>query len=301
MKLSEAVELFTISMTGVRAPATIKWYDKRLTPFIDFLNDPDITTIDLLDLERFRASLNRPSKAMGRKGNVSVYTIHGYVRAMKCFFNYLRKRHFITDNPAWDLEKPKLPKQPRKGIQPLAAEKMLQASKENYRDYAILLFFRDTGCRAGGIYNLLTDNLDILHNRAFIREKGDKERVVFYTPETAFALTMYNAERKNPNQEEKFFLNEQHHTPLTYDGVYQIFRRLAVKTNVKTKFSPHQWRHAAARSWLMAGMNLKTVSEILGHSSEKVTADIYGTLSEAELYHLYTETIRKIYSKNLSD
>ena len=296
MKLSEAVNKFYISMSGVRAPATIKWYQTYLDPLVAFLKDPDIETITLFDLEEYRASLNRPSRALGRKGNISTYTIHASVRAQKAFFHYLRKRKFLIIDPSLDLEKPKLPDHPRRGIQTEAAEKMLELSKANVRDYAVLLFFRDTGCRCGGIYNLLTDNLDILHNRAVICEKGNKERVVFYTSEAALALTMYNSIRKNPNGEEHFFLNEQFHTPLKYSGIYQILRRLAIKAKVKSKFSPHQWRHAAARSWLMAGMNLKTVSEILGHSSEKVTADIYGTLNEVELYRLYIETIQKIYA-----
>ena len=297
MKFSEAVEYFCISMTGVKAKSTIKWYRNYLSPITDFLGDPEIESVDLFALERYRASLDRKSKAIGRENkNVSVYTIHASVRAQKRFFNWLYRRRIIEKNPSDFLEKPKLPTQPRKGIQPQAAEKMLIASKTNARDYAILLFFRDTGCRAGGIYNLLTDNLDILHNKAIIREKGDKDRTVFFTSETALALTMYSAIRQNPNEEEKFFLNEQFHTPLTYFGVYQIFRRLAKQTKIKAKFSPHQWRHAAARSWLMAGMNIKAVSQLLGHTSEKVTADIYGTLSEQELYRLYIETIEKIYA-----
>ena len=294
MKLSEAVESFRISMVGVKADSTIKWYLTKLNSLIAFLQDPDISQVELFDLECFRASLNRPSKAKGRKGKISVYTIHANVRAIKRFFNFCRKRKFITISPAEDLEKPRLPKQPRKGITPQAADKMLKASKKNCRDYAMLLFFRDTGCRAGGVYNLLTHNLDILHNKALIREKGDKERTVFFTSEAALALAMYASARKNPHEEEHFFLNEQFHTPLTYFGVYRVFSRLAKEAKIKTKFSPHEWRHAAIRSWLQAGLNLKSASEIAGHSSEKVTGDIYGTLEEEELHKLYNQTIQKL-------
>ena len=294
MKLSEAAELFYISMAGVRADSTLNWYRKNIQELIEYLEDPELDQVDLLSLERFRASLNRPSKANGRKGKLSSYTIHAHVRAQKRFFNFLYRRRILEKNPAEFLEKPRLPKQPRKGISPAAADRMLEASKKSLRDYAVLLFIRDTGCRAGGVYNLLTDNLDILHNKAIVREKGDKERTVFYTPETAMALAMYNSIRENPFNEEYFFLSETMHTPLTYFGVYQIFRRLARQTKVQGKFSPHQWRHAAIRSWLQAGLNLKSASEIAGHSSEKVTGDIYGTLDENELHILYNQTVKKI-------
>ena len=100
MKLSEAVESFRISMVGVKADSTIKWYLTKLNSLIAFLQDPDISQVELFDLERFRASLNRPSKAKGRKGKISVYTIHANVRAIKRFFNFCRKRKFITISPA---------------------------------------------------------------------------------------------------------------------------------------------------------------------------------------------------------
>lgn len=297
MKLSEAADLFYTSMIGIKADSTVKWYRGHLLSLTEFLQDPEIDQIDLFALERFRASLDRPSKANGRKGKISPYTIHAHVRAQKRFFGWLFRRQVIQKNPAEFLEKPRLPKQPRKGITVQAAEKMLDMSRDSCRDYAILLFIRDTGCRAGGVYNLLTENLDILHNTATVREKGDKERSVFFTTETALALAMYNSIRKNPLEEDHFFLSETYHEPMTYSGVYQIFRRLAKKAKVKTKFSPHQWRHAAARSWLKAGMNLKSASALLGHESEKVTGDIYGTLGEDELHELYDKTQSVIHAK----
>lgn len=291
MKLSEAANLFYTSMIGIKSPKTVSWYKGIIGSLVKFLNDPEACSVDLYALERFRASLDRPSNSKGSKGKkITTYTIHGHVRAQKRFFKWLYQRQLIEKDPAQFLEKPRLPKQQRKGIKTEAAQRMLDMSRDNVRDYAILLFFRDTGCRAGGIYNLLTDNLDIFNNTAIIREKGDKERTVYYTTETALALAMYNSIRENPFDEDHFFLSDTSHEPLTYSGIYQIFKRLAGKAKVKTKFSPHQWRHAAARSWIKAGMNLKIASELLGHSSEKTTGDIYGTLDEEERRHLYYET-----------
>ena len=296
MKLSEAADLFYLSMKTVRSPETILWYRKKLDPFVEFSGNVDIKDVDLFFLERFRSTLDRPSAALGRKGKVSDYTIHGYVRALKRFFNWCRFRKLIRDNPAEYLEKPSLPKQPRKGILPDDADKMLRiAYEDSKRDYAMLMFFRDTGCRAGGVYNLKTSDLDIEHNIATVHEKGDKERIVFYTAETAYALETYLIWRENPRRLPQFFLSEDNkHNAISYKGIYGIFRRLAIKAGVEEKFSPHQWRHAAIRSWLKAGLNLKSASEIAGHSSEKVTGDIYGTLDEVELHDLYDKTVARI-------
>lgn len=296
MKLSEAVEYFYVSMTTVRAASTIEWYRKKLDSLIVYLSDPDITSITEWDLERFRASLDRQSKAIGRSGKVSTYTVHGYVRAIKRFFNFARFRRLLKENPAEFLEKPRLPRQPRKGIAIEDAERMLEIAEiESRRDYAMLMFFRDTGCRAGGVYNLMTADLDIDHNIAIVHEKGNKDRAVFFTPETALALARYKLWRENPHDLPNFFLSDdKHNKALTYKGVYQIFRRLAKKAGVTGSYSPHQWRHAAVRSWLKAGMNLKSASQLAGHESEKVTGDIYGTLDECELHNLYDQTMARI-------
>lgn len=297
MKLSEVVNLFYVSMTTVRSQATIEWYRKKLNTLISFLEDPEISEITEWDLERFRASLDRPSHAIGRNGKVSVYTVHGYVRAIKRFFGYSRFRRLIKEDPSEFLEKPRLPKQPRKGISEADASLMLELAEiDSRRDFAMLMFLRDTGCRAGGVYNLLTADLDIDHNVAIVREKGDKIRSVFFTSETALALARYKFWRKNPHDLPQFFLSEdKHYKALQYRGVYEVFRRLARKANVKGKFSPHEWRHAAIRSWLKAGMNLKTASELAGHSGEQVTGDIYGTLDELELHALYDQTMARIH------
>lgn len=295
MKLVAAAELFLTSMVTVNADSTIDWYRKRLDPFVEYFSDRDVESLTLFDLEDFRKTLDRGSNAPGRTGKISVYSIHGYIRAQKTFFRWLKSRKLISTDPSEELAKPRLPKQPRKGVSADNAEMMITASMVSPRDYAILLFMRDTGCRAGGIYNLQTENLDLQHNRALIREKGEKERTVFFTPETAWALIMYLSVRKNPNNEEHFFLSETTHKPLTYTGVYQIFKRLAKQCKIKSKFSPHQWRHATIRSWLKAGMNLKSASEIAGHSTEKVTGDIYGTLDESELQLIYNQVVSKLH------
>lgn len=293
MKVSAAADLFFTSMVTVKAGSTIDWYRKKLDPMITFFAGREIETIDLFDLEKFRATLDRESHAPGRIGKITEYTVHGYIRAIKTFFTFLKKRKIIKENPAEDLEKPRLPKQPRKGINPADAQKMIDASKIHPRDYAILLFTRDTGCRAGGVYNLLTRNIDLKHNKAIVREKGDKERTVFFTRETTLAMVLYSAVRENPNQDEHFFLSKKGQ-PLTYTGVYQIFRRLATVSKVISNYSPHQWRHGIARSWLQHDMNLKAASEMLGHSTEKVTGDIYGTSNEQELQSTYNRIMVKV-------
>lgn len=288
MKLSSAVNIFYHSMATIKANTTVEWYRKQLDPLVQFLDDPEIDHITIEDLERYRASLNRLSCAPGHTHTpVSAYTIHGTVRAIKRFFSQCRKRKIITIDPSEDLQKPQIPKQPRKGIPEKDAIKIIQDARiTNYRDYALILFIAETGCRIGGAANLLTQDIDLPNQRATVHEKGSKSRSVFFTGITANAITQYLYFRENPSNHPTLFLTWDS-KPLTKHAIYQIFKRHAERAGVKDHWNPHEWRHAAIRAWLQAGMNLKTASELAGHCSEAITGDIYGTLRDSELQTEY--------------
>ena len=81
MKIDVAADLFYTSMSTVKSDETIKWYKKKIDPLVEFLSGRDVETIDIFDLEKFRESLNRNSLAPGRKGKLTPYTVHGFVRA----------------------------------------------------------------------------------------------------------------------------------------------------------------------------------------------------------------------------
>ena len=70
--------------------------------------------------------------------------------------------------------------------------------------------------------------------------------------------------------------------PLSGNGVYQMLQRLAKKAGVK-RFNPHSFRHAWARRALRNNLDLGSVSQILGHTSIKVTHEFYGFWDEGEL------------------
>jgi len=56
--------------------------------------------------------------------------------------------------------------------------------------------------------------------------------------------------------------------------------KAAASAAALTGVAVHTLRHSAATTWLENGVHLKAVSELLGHASIAITADIYGHLSE---------------------
>ena len=276
MKTEEAIEVFLEAKVGVRAPKTIKWYKGNLKLFLDFIGEnKEIESVSIHDLRRWRAKLTRQK--------LTPWTIHGYLRAVKYFFNWLNNEKILNTNPTKRLELPRLPKIPRQGILDIDRDSMLEAARsfERPRDYAILIFAATTGCRENGLATLKVRNLDIENMQALVTEKGMKSRIVFFEEGTKNALIKWLEIRSTASNENVFITREGE--PLTTSGIYQVFKRIALRAGVRKKWNPHQWRHAFARNFLKNGGDIGILSQLLGHSDIRVTLDHYGGLTNGEL------------------
>ena len=184
---------------------------------------------------------------------------------------------------------PALPDEPPKALSHDEMRRILQAAQKHPRDYALVLFLADTGCRVGGLCSLCLRDLDIERRRAVVREKGKggkrKARMVFFTGITAQALKEWLEVRcPEPGVEHVFvgLRGRSSGKPLTRSGVYQILKRIARSTGVN-RFNPHAFRHAFARDLLQNGADLSTVSQLMGHRDVQVTARFYARWSDEEL------------------
>lgn len=296
MLLSDALNLFYDSMTGALSKSTVMWYKRRLPFLLAHLGDVAIDSIRLDQLRNWRACLaNRTQRYVNhptRKpidGGLSLYTLHQYVRAAKTFFLWLTTEGYLMSNPAERLELPKLPKRKARGITEENRDKMLAAARHP-RDLAMLLVLADTGCRVGGLVKLQLDDLDLEQGIATVHEKGPgdgNERDVYLLPATVKAIKNWLTIRRAPTSCRAVFtslrLGKQGGRSLTTGGAYEVLKRVAKDAGVHGRYNPHSWRHGAIRGMLDNGMPLPDVSQLAGHSSVKVTGDIYGVQSERAL------------------
>lgn len=292
MTITEAVELYHLSRVGRVAPRTQQWDEQRLRPLADFFGpDRAIEAITLEELWRWRAWLVRRGTRYGDhptkpevEGGLSNYTLRGHIQAVRQFFRWAAMRGYIPRNPAEGLEMPAKP-----DVEPKAVGKedllgLMQAARESGpRDYAIVLFLADTGCRAGGLVSLTLSNLDLGSQTATVKEKGrggGKQRRVHLTEATVDALRAWLEERPT-TRSDRVFLGSK--GALTPSGLYQILERLAQRAGIAGRFNPHSFRHGFARGLLENGADLGTVSQLLGHSSIEVTHDFYARWTPSEL------------------
>lgn len=287
--LFQAIDAFLRAEEKDWSDKTEKWYRMRLEGLAEFLGSTrELSSIMEIDLMDWRTNL-------GEVRQLSAYTFHGHVRAVKRFFKWLYEIEILPTNLAEKLKLPKLPRQGRKGISESNLKAILEAARDNPRDYALFRFIESTGVRRGGAANLRLADIYVddadprLRRRATVREKGDKERTVIMSDEAVQALETWLEVRPDIS-DDHVFLGQSPGQPwhgLSDVGISEAIDRYKKRLGLKGPCSPHQWRHRWCRVNLQNGMPIGHVSQLAGHSDIKVTHDFYGQFSIDQLQESY--------------
>jgi integrase/recombinase XerD len=211
--------------------------------------------------------------------------------------------HFVEMEEAEDLEIP-LPDLPDKTkLEPRVLNEaeikrlmdVCQGTKPLLaRDRAIFEIGYGCGLRASEICGL--DMLDLDFDSKILRAKGkgDKERVVPFLGETARSVKIYlesarpqlkgDAANKSGN---KVFLSCSGR-PLNRQDMWRILRKRGRQAGITpSRLYPHILRHSCATHLLARGMDMRTLQEMLGHSSIITT----------QTYSHFDREMRDIYDK----
>lgn len=303
MMLSEAVELLVnATLADGRSERTAESYAAALAALVDFLGaDRAVEGVTIADLRAYVARLRgqgvRYAAHPGRApvpGGLAAATIASRVRAVKRLFRFLEDEGAIVGNPARRLLQPR----PGRGVQPKAitAEdlRLLLAATGGAdvmqrRDRAVVLFLADTGCRAGGLAGLRLGDLSLDRLQAQVTEKGQKTRLVYFSPVTAAALAAWLEARPESASEHVFLNLRRPGEGLTANGLKELLRRLGKKAGCKGPHNAHAFRHGFARAFLQSGGNLSHLADLLGHSSVLTTWASYAIFNTEELGRIHAQ------------
>jgi len=298
MKLAKAFEYFVTSKVGADKPATISWYKRRLKSLVGLYGETDLADIMPEDLDSWRAKLaqrqvcyeNHPSRRSVENHGLSVYTLHAHIRACKTFFGFCMQRGYLKNNPAVELKRPQLPKEPPKHITDDDLDRLLLAAQDNPRDYAFIIALAATGSRIGGFVGLTWEQVDLNKGVIESHEKFGKVNEYYLTPEPLEALWRWRR-----LCEFSVVFPKSNGEPLTYDGLYQIIERCAREAGVEGRCNPHSFRHHKARELLENGASLEVVAEILKHENVATTAQFYGRWTKEEIRQKHQRYSRQHY------
>jgi integrase/recombinase XerD len=214
---------------------------------------------------------------------LSAFTIRGYVRAVKVFFNWCVDEDLLDANPSMRLVQPKAPDYLIPTFTPEHIEKMLaacdQKTKEGFRNYVLLLVLLDTGMRVSELCGLRVNDVYVSGaSGAYVKVfgKGRKEREIGLHPEVGKLLWKYIQKHRHPtNRDETALFIGRYGEPLKIDGVRGLLDRVKKASGIEgVRVSAHTFRHTFAKFYLQRGGEVFKLSREMGHSTVQVT-EIY--------------------------
>ncbi len=267
-----------------RSPKTRENYEHYLSAFLKFskaISEADITEEAI---RNFRLHLARQDL---KKRTQSYYVI-----ALRNFLKYLIKRDMKVISPE-KIELPKIPDRQIEIVEYNDLERLLAAPSgtdlRSLRDRAILETLFSTGLRVSELCSL--DRwIDIERSEFTVRGKGEKLRIVFLSDRAKKALKTYLAKRADA--EEPLFVSLSKAKsprilgrilPRTVERLIDFYSR---KAGIRQRITPHQLRHQFATDLLSSGADLRSVQELLGHSSISTT-QIYTHITNRGLLEIH--------------
>ncbi len=292
MELAAAKEAFLGYLrTERRSPRnTLVSYEHDLALLIAFLAEKKQTTLDAVNVFGLRAFLAERSKklaaaSMGRQ-----------IAVVRTFFRFCRRKGFLARNPAESLASPKVPKRLPLFLSADAAKEVVQAPSADdpagLRDRAILEVLYGGGLRVSELCGLDMDSLDPHRMEVRVIGKGNKERVVPLGRAALAALGEYIGarpalERTPPpkGSERALFLSTRGNR-MNVRGVELLVSRYGALGAGRSDLHPHALRHTCATHMLDGGADLRSIQEMLGHSSLSTT-ERYTHVSMEHLFAVY--------------
>ncbi|MCC6753615.1 MAG: site-specific tyrosine recombinase XerD [Saprospiraceae bacterium] len=218
---------------------------------------------------------------------------------IKAFFRYLVLEHALADNPAAQLEGPKLHRSIPDVLRIDEIEQIFAAvdlsQNHGHRDRAILETLYACGLRVSELISLCCSQVFAEDGYVRIIGKGNKERLVPIGGQALRQIETYRQhERDLParGHEDILFLN-RFGKKLSRVSIFKLVKHYAAKAGLDKEISPHTFRHSFATHLVEGGANLRAVQEMLGHESI-TTTEIYTHLD----IHFLRDTVLQFHPIN---
>lgn len=194
--------------------------------------------------------------------------------AVRSFFRFLRGRQWIERDFAVLIPSPKSQRDLPRFLKIEEMKDLVEAPDLNTRlgrrDRALFEVLYGCGLRVSEAVGLNLKDLDLQEGWVRVMGKGGKERMVPFGCSAVHAITHYLEDRKNPIVTDPVFVNYLG-TRLSARSVARILARHLIRIASAKTLSPHGMRHSFATHLLIAGADLRTIQEMLGHVSLSTT------------------------------
>ena len=257
---------------------TVIAYQSDLSDFCRFISNREISDETIISYVQY---LNQK----GLKGS----TINRKLVVLKMLFDYLYQNRYISQNyfithkfkfkKERKLPKTMTVKEVSFLLRYLAAQKEQASTSfarwKCVRNLALIDTIASTGIRVAEASSISIQDIAMTERVILIHGKGRKQRLIYIScPQTWDNLMQWIKVRKACNPvTDKLFLN-RYGEQISIHGIEYIFNSVRDSCGINPHATPHYLRHTFATNLLANGADLRSVQEILGHSSVSTT-EIY--------------------------
>ena len=305
-----------------KSPNTMKEYNYDISHFLRFIkykfnmakmdnevgianikiNDLTVETITQIQIEDIHAFLGYMKETFHSKPA----TLARKVASIRVFFHYMcNKTKRIPNNPAIDLETPKLDRRLPRYLSLDQSRKLLQVAgtpplgthgnhDNSSRNFAIITLFLNCGMRLSELVNINIKDIDFSENKLNVIGKGNKERAIYLNKACIDAINDYLKDRPKEgvkyDSRDALFLSEQRKRISNRTVQYVVKEEMRIAGIDPNKYSVHKLRHTAATLMYKYGnVDIRALQVLLGHES----------VSTTEIYtHVDNEQIRSAIESN---
>jgi len=264
-------------------------YYRDVKKFLEYcdLNKINFLSLTHFELEKYLFKL--------KENGYKINSIFRKTESIRAFYKYLLIDGKIAENPVSSFKAPKPERKLPEYLSIGEMEKLLSVFRgnrfNNIRGLAILDLLYSSGMRVSEVCDLVLESINLTQLWIRVIGKGSKERIVPINENTAKILSMYISERSmrfsNKDAESYLFLNKSGKR-ISRIQVWKDIKKIAREARIKKNIYPHLFRHTFATHLFQGGADLRSISEMLGHSS----------LTTTQIYtHLDNRTIKSMHRK----
>lgn len=277
LTIPEFIQL--VQSTKNLSEKTIMAYTSDLNDFSSFVSNHELNNQTILQY----------SQELTTTRNLKDTTINRKIIVLKMFFEYLHSKNYIKNNFfsshhfKFKKEK-KLPKilaiKETSKLLSCVTDQSINASSDfekwkTSRNLALIDILISTGIRIAEAANISINDIINSERIILIHGKGRKQRLIYIScPQTWNNIIVWLKIRKaRPTNTDMLFVN-RYGDPISIHGIEYIYNSLKIQSGININSTPHYLRHTFATNLLANGADLRSVQEILGHSSVSTT-EIY--------------------------
>ena len=279
--LSDELKIYTVD----------KITENVIRKYIDDLMVRGKYTFYVNDLSKKK---NCPDRRRDYRKPVSVTTINNYIRNIRVFFNWMEREYIIRKNPMKKIRQLKYNRQAKVFLSDEDLKKFLSKFDKSYftehRDYVMIMLMLDSGMRLGECSTVLVTDLELARKRINLRAeetKGRKDRTVYFSPKTETIIRRWLQFKDRYVESDYLFPIKEHGGSIGVGNFESNFKKYILRAGLNEEYTPHCLRNNFAKRCLMNGMDIFTLSKILGHSSVEVTEQAYLDLTDEDISKQY--------------